>query len=123
MTVIVVPQGDVLRGWASVKEGLDVLEEPRLVPATNFIEFVELTGVNHVSSHDHGSVFAKDQTLYKLMSLFFVDLVVDDLHGLVPRVGRAVVEFDKALGWNHFDLDRGQESKGAVRPGNGIKEI
>ena len=52
--VVVVPQRDVLGALPEIEESLDVFEEPRLVPATNFIEFARLAAVHQVASHDHG---------------------------------------------------------------------
>ena len=57
--VVVVPQRDVLPPLAEIQEGLDVFEEPGLVPAPNLIEFARLTAVHQVASHNH-SLQGKD---------------------------------------------------------------
>ena len=38
-------------------------------------------------------------------------------------MGRGVVEFDKALGRNHLDLDRGEKAEGSIGPGNGVEQV
>ena len=123
MSVVILLQGDKLRLRACVKEGLDMFEEPGLVPQPDLVEFVGVGRLHHVAGHHGGLVPAEHHALHEVMVVGPLQLPLQSLDHLLEGVDGDVVQLDEPPARDDVDLDAGEEPDCAVTPGDREEEL
>ena len=89
--MVILLEGDVLCPRARVNKGLDVFEEPGLVPQSDLVEFVRMRGLHHVACNHHGLIPTEHETLHEVVVVRPLQLSLQGLDHLLQRVHGDVV--------------------------------
>ena len=81
--MVILLEGDVLSPRAGVNKGLDVFEEPGLVPQPDLVEFVRVRGLHQVACHHHGLIPTEHETLHKVVVVRPLQLSLQGLDHLL----------------------------------------
>ena len=90
---------------ACVEEGLDVFEEPGLVPQPDLVELVGVGRLNHVARHHGGLVPAEHDALHEVMVIGPLQLPLQGLDHLLEGVHGDVVQSDEPPARDDVNLD------------------